>query len=73
MKKLFLLIPIIAFLSCGESPEEKQKRLSDKLNHNIDSIKKAGQSKVDSLDKLIDANKTADSIQKVLDDAMKGK
>ena len=47
-----ILIPLLALLSCGESKEEKQKRLSDQLNHNIDSIAKADKNRVDSLIKL---------------------
>ena len=73
MKKLLLLIPLFAMVSCGESKEEKQKRLSDQLNHNIDSIAKAGKNKVDSLDKLIKASKTADSIAAEISKAMNGK
>lgn len=73
MKKLIVLIPLLALLSCGESKEEKQKRLSDQLNHNIDSIAKAGKNKVDSLDKLIKASKTADSIAAEISKAINGK
>ena len=68
-----IIIPLFALVSCGESEEEKQKRLSDQLMHNVDSIKLAGQVKVDSLDKMIEASKTADSISDALNKALNGK
>lgn len=73
MKKILIMIPFIALISCGESEAEKQKRLSDQLMHNVDSIQKAGQVKIDSLDKRIEASKTADSIADALNKALNGK
>lgn len=73
MKKLLVLLPLLVLTSCSESEEEKQKRLSDQLMHNVDSIQKAGQQKVDSLDKMIKASKQADSISEALNNALNGK
>lgn len=70
MRKLIVLLPLV-LLACGESKEEKQKRLNDQFNHNVDSIKKAGAEIVNSLDKQIEANKKADSISAEINKALK--
>lgn len=37
MKKLIYLLPFV-LLACGESEEEKQKRLSDELMKNVNTL-----------------------------------
>jgi len=37
MKKLIYALPVLAMLSCGESEEAKQKRLSNELMKNINA------------------------------------
>lgn len=56
MKKLILLVPFV-LMACGESKEEKQERLNAIWKHNTDSIKAAGNQKIDSLDRLIKIEK----------------
>jgi len=38
MKKIMLILPLVALMACGESEEEKQKRLSDELMKNVNSL-----------------------------------
>ena len=38
MKKLIVLLAIVTLASCAESEAEKQKRLSDELNKNVQAL-----------------------------------